>query len=75
MPELGSDFYRATLSLVRLGLPPLQALQTAARRRGTIVAVPERLAEFLGTCTTGEAVALIERVADRAAEREKYQAS
>ena len=53
----------------------MQALQTAARRRGTIVAVPERLAEFLGTCTTGEAVALIERVADRAAEREKYQAS
>lgn len=54
-----------------MGEAPLQALQVAARRRGMIVAVPEDLAAYLGSCTTAEALALIERAGDKAAERER----
>lgn len=73
--EFAADFYLAAIRLIRLGEPPLQALQVAARRRGTIIALPEPLAAFLADCTAGEAVALLERAADRAAERDKWKAT
>jgi len=69
--DFDSAYYREAVSLIRRGRDPLQALQLAARKRGRVVAVPLALAEFLMNCTTGEAVSLISRAADRAADRER----
>lgn len=73
--EFTADYYLAAIRLIKLGERPLQALQIAARRRGAIVALPEPLAAFLAECTAGEAVALLERAADRAAERDRWKAT
>lgn len=73
--DFPSSYYRLARQIILSGEDPCIALQRAARRIGRVVVLPEALAAYLQSCTTAEAVALVERAGERAAEREIGEAA